>query len=263
MWLTLAFLSAILLGLYDIAKKMSLRDNAVLPVLLLNTVFSTLIFLPFIIISRICGYFAIKHLPLTIAGPINATRPVMVLVGAMLVFGERLNAWQWTGTAFAVVSFFLLSISGKREGIDFRHNKWIFLLIAAAIFGAASGLYDKYLMQSIAPMTVQSWFNIYQMAMMTIIVAILWLPARDRGRRFEWRWSIVLISLFLSAADFVYYYALSCDGSMVSIISMVRRSSVIVSFAGGVLLFHEHNIRYKVIDLAMVLAGMVFLYIGS
>lgn len=298
MWLTLAFLSATLLGLYDIAKKTSLRDNAVLPVLLLNTVFSTLIFLPFIIISHtcgadtlgqmfyvpeagwtthrliiikamltlaswICGYFAIKHLPLTIAGPINATRPVMVLVGAMLVFGERLNVWQWTGTAFAVVSFFLLSISGKREGIDFRHNKWIFLLIAAAIFGAASGLYDKYLMQSIAPMTVQSWFNIYQMAMMTIIVAILWLPARDRGRRFEWRWSIVLISLFLSAADFVYYYALSCDGSMVSIISMVRRSSVIVSFTGGVLLFHEHNIRYKVIDLAMVLAGMVFLYIGS
>ena len=34
MWLLLAFTSALLLGLYDVAKKQALRDNAVLPVLL-------------------------------------------------------------------------------------------------------------------------------------------------------------------------------------------------------------------------------------
>lgn len=49
MWLTLAFVSAALLGLYDAAKKTALTDNAVLPVLLLNTLFSTLIFLPTIL----------------------------------------------------------------------------------------------------------------------------------------------------------------------------------------------------------------------
>ena len=51
MWLLLAFLSAALLGFYDVFKKKSLRDNAVLPVLFLNTVFSSLIFLPFILVS--------------------------------------------------------------------------------------------------------------------------------------------------------------------------------------------------------------------
>ncbi len=49
MWLTLAFTSAALLGLYDAAKKKALTENAVLPVLLLNTLFSTLIFLPTIL----------------------------------------------------------------------------------------------------------------------------------------------------------------------------------------------------------------------
>ncbi len=298
MWLSLAFLSAALLGLYDIAKKTSLRGNAVLPVLLLNTVFSTLIFLPFILMSRcggrellgdlfyvpaagwevhrliilkamltlsswICGYFALKHLPLTIAGPINATRPVMVLVGAMIVFGERLNALQWIGAGFAVVSFFLLGMSGKKEGIDFRHNRWIALLVLAAVLGAASGLYDKYLMQDIAPMTVQAWFNVYQMAAMAVIVAVLWWPRRRQGERFAWRWSIVLISIFLSAADFAYYYALGSDGAMVSVVSMVRRASVVVSFMGGVLIFREKNVKGKLIDLALVLVGMVFLYLGS
>lgn len=297
MWLLLAFVSAALLGLYDIAKKTSLKDNAVLPVLFLNTLFSTLIFLPFIVLSAmgyrdvvgdmfyvpaagwevhkfiilkafivlsswICGYFAIKHLPLTIAGPVNATRPVMVLVGAMIIFGERLNVYQWIGTAFAVISFFLLSVSGKKEGINFSHNKWIFLLILAAVLGAVSGLYDKFLLKHIDRMIVQSWFNIYQMIIMGVILMVMWYPKRHGNTPFKWKWSILFISLFLSAADFAYYYALSYDDSMISVVSMVRRSSVIVSFIGGVFFFHEKNIKGKVIDLLLVLIGMLFLYIG-
>ena len=186
MWLLLAFLSATLLGFYDVFKKQSLKDNAVLPVLFLNTLFSSLIFLPFILVSAfepdllggtifnvpvagweqhkyiiiksfivlsswIFGYFGMKHLPITIVGPINATRPVMVLVGAMLVFGERLNLYQWIGVMLAVASFFMLSRSGKKEGIDFKHNKWILFIILAAVMGAVSGLYDKYLMKSLNP----------------------------------------------------------------------------------------------------------------
>ncbi len=297
MWLLLAFVSAALLGLYDIAKKTSLKENAVLPVLFLNTLFSALIFVPFIFMSRfdiaamensmfyvpeagwevhkfiilkaiivlsswICGYFAIKHLPLTIAGPINATRPVMVLVGAMLVFGERLNLYQWIGTGFAIVSFFLLSVSGKKEGINFKSNKWIFLLVLAAVLGAVSGLYDKYLLKHIDRMIVQSWFNVYQMIIMGAIVLFLWYPKRRSTTKFSWKWSILLISIFLSAADFAYYYALSYDDSMISVVSMVRRSSVLVSFIGGVFLFKEKNIKGKVIDFLLVLIGMLFLYLG-
>lgn len=297
MWLLLAFVSAALLGLYDIAKKTSLKDNAVLPVLFLNTLFSTLIFVPFILMSRIdgigfensmfyvpeagwevhkfivlkafivlsswiCGYFAIKHLPLTIAGPINATRPVMVLIGAMIVFGERLNLYQWIGAGFAIVSFFMLSVSGKKEGINFKSNKWILLLVMAAVLGAISGLYDKYLLKHIDKMIVQSWFNVYQMMIMGVVVMFLWYPKRHKTTKFSWKWSILLISLFLSAADFAYYYALSYDDSMISVVSMVRRSSVLVSFIGGVFLFREKNIKGKIIDLLLVLIGMLFLYLG-
>ena len=181
MWLLLAFLSAALLGFYDVFKKQSLKDNAVIPVLFLNTLFSSLIFLPFIVLSVwrpgilensifyvpvagwevhryvvlksvivlsswMLGYFGMKNLPITIVGPINATRPVMVLVGALVVFGERLNFYQWIGVLMAVFSFFMLSRSGKKEGIDFKHNKWIYYVVMAAVLGAVSGLYDKYLM---------------------------------------------------------------------------------------------------------------------
>lgn len=304
MWLLLAFMSAALLGFYDSFKKKALDGNAVIPVLFLNTLFSSLIFLPFIILSYntnvldgsifhvgdggwevhkyivlkslivlsswIFGYFGMKHLPLTIVGPINATRPVMVLVGALLVFGERLNVYQWIGVALAVVSFLMLSRSGKKEGIDFKHDRWIYFIVLAAVLGAVSGLYDKYLMAPVSQggvgldtMMVQSWYNIYQCVMMGIMLVVLWLPKSGQTTRFRWDWCIILISIFLSAADFVYFYALSIPGAMISIVSMVRRGSVIVSFLFGAVLLHEKNLKSKAVDLLLVLLGMLFLYIGS
>ena len=220
--------------------------------------------------SWLLGYFGMKHLPLTIVGPINATRPVMVLVGALLVFGERLNVWQWVGVSLALVSFLLLSRSGKKEGIDFKHDHWIYMIVGAAALGAVSGLYDKYLMAPVeeggvglAPMVVQSWYNIYQSILMLLMLLLLWWPHRRRTTPFHWDWAIIGVSLFLSTADFMYFYSLSLPSAMISIVSMVRRGSVIVSFLCGAMFFHEKNLRAKAIDLALVLLGMVFLYIGS
>lgn len=302
MWLYLAFLSALMLGFYDSLKKESLSGNAVIPVLFLNTLFCSLIFLPFIILSNagtsldgtifkvsegwnwdeqkwivlkscivlsswLLGYFAMKHLPLTIVGPINATRPVMVLVGAMLVFGERLNLYQWIGVCLAILSFFMLGKSGKKEGIDFKHDIWIYAVVGAAVLGAVSGLYDKFLMNpqglALDKMLVQSWYNLYQCAMMGLMMLLLWLPSRDKTTPFKWKWSIPFISLFLCIADFVYFYALSVPDAMISIVSMVRRGSVIVSFLFGAMVFKEKNLRSKAVDLGLVLLGMVFLYLGS
>ena len=220
--------------------------------------------------SWIFGYFGMKHLPLSIVGPINATRPVMVLVGALLVFGERLNMYQWIGVLLAVASFFMLSRSGKKEGIDFKHDKWIYFVVLSAMLGAISGLYDKYLMASpqdggvgIDRMMVQSWYNIYQCGMMGAMLLLLWWPKHKQTTPFHWDRSIIFISLFLSAADFVYFYALSLPGAMISIVSMIRRGSVIVSFLVAAAVFHEKNLKSKTVDLALVLLGMLFLYWGT
>ena len=304
MWLILAFLSAALLGCYDSFKKEALKDNAVIPVLFLNTLYSSLIFLPFIVLSYttsvldatdfhvaaggweahkfillksvivlsswLLGYFGMKHLPLTIVGPINATRPVMVLVGALLFYGERLNLWQWVGVTLAVISFFLLSRSSKKEGIDFKHDHWIWMIVGAAALGAISGLYDKYLMAPVGEggvgldrMMVQSWYNIYQSVMMGAMLLLLWWPTHKKTTPFSWKWSIIGVSVFLSTADFMYFYSLSLPDAMISIVSMIRRGSVIVSFLFGAMIFQEKNLKAKAVDLALVLLGMVFLYIGS
>ncbi len=220
----------------------------------------------FIVLSSwLMGYYALKHLPITITGPINAIRPVLVLVGAVLLFGERLNLIQWSGVIISLCSLFLLSLSGKKEGIDFKSNKWIFILFGAVIIGAISGLYDKFIMKQLPPMFVQSWFNIYQMAIMgtTLLVINKYSQKSGKSSRFQWRWWILFISIFISIADFAYYYALACDDALIAVISMIRRGSVIISFTAGALIFREKNLKAKALDLVLILIGLILLCWGS
>lgn len=304
MWLGLAFLSAILLGFYDVFKKQSLKENPVIPVLFLNTLFSSIFLLPLVIMSNagliepdsvfytnnygleehglfllkavivmsswICGYMGIKNLPITIVGPINATRPVMVLLGALTFLSEHLNVWQWIGVIIAVLSFYLLSRSGKKEGIDFKHNKWIFFVVLANVLGAISALYDRWLLgpahAHFDQVSVQIWNNVYQCAMLAIILVFVMSHNRRNGKKMidlNWKWSIVMISVCLTLADFVYFTSLSQGAAMVSIVSMIRRSSVVVSFLCGALIFKEKNLRSKLLDLLLVIVSLVFLFYGS
>lgn len=215
----------------------------------------------FIVLSSwIMGYYALKHLPITIAGPVNATRPVLVLVGAVMLFGEKLNLLQWCGVAVSLFSLFLLSLSGRKEGIDFKRNKWVYILFGAVIMGAISGLYDKYIMKQLPPLFVQSWFNLYQVGIMGTVLLVM---KRYTNTRLEWRWWIPMISIFISIADFAYFYSLSYQDSLIAVISMIRRGSVIVSFTAGALLFREKNLKSKAIDLVLILIGLALLCWGS
>lgn len=292
MWITLALLSALCLGFYDISKKVSLRGNNVLAVLFLNTLFCTLLMSPVIISgvvkgefgfgndpaahgmivlkalivlsSWLLGYFSIKHLPLTIASPIAASRPVLVLVGALLVFGERLNLWQWGGVTLGFFSLFFITRIGRKEGFTLHNSRWLWMSVGAAVMGAVSALYDKYLLRSYQPLEVQAWYSFYQFLIMgTVLFVLMRSHAGDSGGRFVWRWPILLISVFLTVADIAYFYALSLPGSMIAVVSMIRRGSVIVSFFYGVIALGEKDVKAKLIDLSILLVGLLLLVIGS
>ncbi len=298
MWLILAFVSAILLGLYEVFKKISLHENAVIPVIFLSIVYSSLTLAPFVIISDffpellknsiffvpkvdfhahllyilkaiivltswLFAYFALKHLPISLASPIKATQPMWTVLGAVLLFSEKLNGYQIAGVATTLVSFFMFSFVGKKEGISFRTNKWFWYIVLATLTGAVSALYDKYLMKIYDQMSVQTYYTFYQAIIMGIIMIFLWAPTRRKTTPFQFKWAIFFISLFLVTADFVYFYALSLPGSMISVVSTIRRSGVIVPFLYGAFVMHDKNIKLKIIDLVGVLVGMFLLYLGS
>lgn len=298
MWIWFALISSVLLGFYDVAKKNSVEGNAVLPVLTLATSISALFFLPVILSSEfglgwfaesspfyvvpmgleqhllvalkavivaatwLFGYLAVKYLPLTIVSPIYALRPVLVLLGSIVIFGERLNLYQWIGVVVAFAAFYMMNRSSHKEGIRFTKNKGILYLMMAVLLGVGSAFCDKILMRGIQPASVQAWCGLYIALLYGALTLIIWRPKRKESR-FEWRWSIVLISVFLSIADFCYFNALAQEGALLAVISLIRRGSVIVSFTLGAIFFKERNIRSKAVALCVLLVGLYFLLQGS
>lgn len=290
MWILLAVMSSMCLGVYDIFKKLSLGGNNVLTVLFFNTLFGALLMSPILVLtvaegsigfggdpmghlyifikslivlsSWTMGYYAVKNLPLTITGPINATRPVLVLLGALLIFGERLNALQWVGILLGFCSLYFISRLGSKEGFSVKHSVWLWLMLGATVMGAVSGLYDKYLLRLYEPLQVQAWYSLYQCVIMGTVVMIIKRMSHDTTP-FVWRWTIPCIALFLTIADVAYFYSLSIDGSMISVVSMIRRGSVLVSFLYGVAVLREKNVKMKLIDLSILLLGLICLVLGS
>jgi len=293
-----ALFSAFFLCIYDIFKKTSLNGNAVIPVLFFATLTSTVIFLPIVIGSAISpafftsiglfapalsftehlqvlfksvivvsswilAFFAMKHLPISIFAPIRSTGPFWTFIGAIIIFNEKLNGLQWTGVFLTLLFFYLFSTAGKKEGIEFKRNKWIYFLIAGTILGAASGLYDKYIISRIDRIAVQAWFSFYQVAILLPVLLFLWLPNREKSTPFIWRWTIAAIGVTLVIADFLYFWSISFEGSMISIISNLRRSSVLVTFVLGAILFREKNLKEKGIYLVGILAGILLITLGS
>lgn len=281
MWLWTILISALFLGAYDVAKKQSLKRNGVMWVLFAVSVLSTLMLIPFmsegslhdhmliwpkavvVTVSWISGLMGIKLLPLTTASTIKSSRPVFVVVFSILLFSESLNVFQWLGVGFAIVALFLLGRTSREEGITFKNNRGLGWMLLSVLTGAASALYDKYIIQGLDPLFVLSWCNLYIAVLMGIVLAVK--QVRDGANRehFHWDWTLLLTAVLIVSSDALYFYSISVDGSLLSVISLLRRGSVIITFALGAILFGEKHIRDKAFDLAVLLAGLALLVINS
>jgi transporter family protein len=298
MWIIPGIFSAAFLGFHEIFKKSGLNHNAVLPVLFLGSASAALIFIPLLIVSRISpqfsntfgilippstttahmmfllkslivstawifGYFSVKHLPVTLLAPLNASGPVWTMLGAIIIYGERMNALQWTGVAISLGFYYTISFGGNIRGTEKRNVRWIFFAFLSIIFNSISALFDKYLVQQYDRIAMQAWFSVYTALIFLLVVLIIWYPARRNTTPFDWRWSIALIGIFLVIADFFYFKALSFEGSLVSVLIIVRRASAVLVFAAGALYFKETSLRRRGIVLAGILLGVALVVVGS
>ena len=299
MWMYLGLLAALFLGLHSLCKKHAVQGNEVFPVLL-GTVFSGFLFVAvFYIISMlypdyaaangydfqrisakdhgfiffksmlmagswILAYQALKHLPITIVTPIRSAGPFFTFIGAIVIYKESPNFWQWIGFFLIIFSVILYSRIGKKEGIDFKTNKWIFAIIGATFLGASSGLYDKFLIQTINlnPQTLQFWFCLYTILILLVILSVTWFPYAEKRSAFTFRWTIIAVGVLLQTADYFYFKALQDPEASIMLLSAIKRSQLIIAVVVGGVIFKEQNKRMKLVPLAGILIG-VFLILYS
>lgn len=294
LWIGLALGSAATLGLYDVAKKASARDNAVLGTLFACTVWGGLVVLPWLLLARLApawaaahglsvgelglrghllvlakasivtlswtlSFLALQKLPLTIASPIRATAPLYTLVGAIALYGEIPTLRQASGIALVLSGHFAFSVLGKAEGIRFSSSPRVWALLLGTVVGSASALWDKHLLQSegLDPAAMQVWFTLYNV----LLQGLLWgVFGRVRGgETFSWRWTMPATGVLLLVADAFYFRALAEPDALVSIVSALRRGNVLVGFVIGGLAFRERNRRPKAAALILLLGGLLLL----
>lgn len=296
-WVAASLLSAFFLGCYELLTKHAVRANAVLPVLFLSNLCGASVWLVLLAVPAVlpgalpagltvdpltpwqhgqlllksvivgaswaCTYFAVKHLSVSLAAPIRATSPVWTLLGGLTLLGERPTWLQLLGVGTTLGSFFGLSLAARREGVDFRRDKWIGWLVAGTVFNAGSALYDKFLLGhgGFRAPTVQCWFAFY-LAVIFLPFAVGWKLRWWPRHEFEWRWSIPLLAFALLIADYIYFAALRDPAALISIVSSLRRGSTLVAFAGGLYFFGEPNGRQKLPAVLGVLAGIVLTVVG-
>ncbi|AUC84340.1 permease [Polaribacter sp. ALD11] len=299
MWMYLGLLAALFLGLHNLCKKHAVQGNEVFPVLFGTILSGFLLLLPFFIgslyypeftkeigfhittlpwkthgfifiksmimaASWILAYQALKHLPITIVAPIRSAGPFFTFIGAILIYNEQPTFLQWIGFFLIILSVLLYSRVGKKEGIIFKRNKWIFAIIGATFLGASSGLYDKFLIQSLAlnPQTLQFWFCWYTVLILFVILSITWFPYAVKRKAFKFRWTIIAVGILLQAADYFYFKALQDPDALIMLLSAIKRSQLIIAVVVGGLLFKEKNKRKKLVPLAGIMIG-IFLILYS
>jgi transporter family protein len=196
----------------------------------------------------------------SISAPVRASAPLFTISAAILAFGERPSALQWSGIAVTLASYWIFAVAGKKDGFQFHKDKWIGLMVLGSLFGACSSLYDKHLLQvlHLGTNTVQLWFSLYMLLIQGIWVTVFWVPRTERPI-FSWRWSIPLVGILLIVADQFYFRAVSHPDALISVVSVVRRASVAISFALGIFILHESRRKGKFIAVAGILIGLILM----
>lgn len=283
-WFLPIAVSALCLGVYDLCKKHAVRDNSVMPVLFFATLCGSFFFVALslwrgefaaaiacdfpawmrvlvktliVAASWCCGYYALRELPISLAAPIRATSPLWTFSGGLFLYHEIPTLPQGLSMALVFAGYYYFTLLGKLEGFSWRRSRGLHLIIAATLLGAVSALYDKYLLNSlrIPRETVQLWFSL---DLVLVLGAVYFIRGRcfPAAHKFIWRWTIPLTGVLLIIADYAYFYAVSLPDIQISVLSLIRRASCIVTFVAGVYCFREKYVTRKACALAVVLAGI-------
>ena len=289
-WPAWILASAFFLALYDLAKKASVRENAVLGVLLCSTAFGCAAFVAvlsatgrlgataaavdaqvltfgalkslLVSVSWIFTFCALRTLPITIATPIRASAPALVFLVALFLYGETPTLVQSVGMACVFFGYWVFSWAGRHEGIDFLRSHAVWCAFAGMTLSAASALFDKYVFQ-VRQLPVEPVQLVFQAGLFVVYAVCLGatrlVPFLHSPHRFSWRWTIPFVGTLLAFADWLYFKGLAIPDVPISVCSLLRRFSVAITFVLGAAFFHETNLRRKALALALILAGVALL----
>lgn len=275
-WIIFILLYGILKGAREPIKKGVLKDVGVLTALFVYTfvgflmaaptaegVFSATPFAFLLVIIKsliifaawILAFAAIKKVPVSVYGICDMSRVIFATLLSVFFLHESFTV---KGVISLILVIFGLYFANTKKGADDEKYelKYIGMIFAECFLNAVSGTLDKYIMSTgeITSSAMQFWF----MLLLSVFYLAYILIKREKPefkKAFTNPW-LYLLSFSLVLGDRLLFIANSDPQSRVTIMTIVKQSSAIVTIILGKLVYKEKNIVKKLICAAVILAGI-------
>jgi drug/metabolite transporter (DMT)-like permease len=199
------------------------------------------------IVSMLCGFWAIVHLPLAQAVAITYSTPLFVTIGAVLVLGEVVRARRWTAVLAGFVGVLVL----VHPGADGFSYATLVALVSAAASGSVA-ISIKFLSRSEPADAI------------VLYTTLIWVPLSFLPALAVWTWPgvwgwswVALAGMLGTAGHMCWTRGLRLgDASLLTPISFVQLPVVVVF---GWVLFGEALDRWTVLGAAIIFGSNIYI----
>ena len=274
LWILFIFIYALLKGSREGMKKMALKKSSSNEILFFYTLTGFIMTIPFsasafnlephlifwifvksavVCTAWLCAFAALKKMSVSLYGIMDLSRMVFSTFLGVFVLGEVFTTKKAIGVILVTLGLLLVNLKKNTE----TKGMTIITLTAALLncfFNAVSGTMDKVLMQYMNSSQLQFWFMLF----MTLIYGVILLVRREKVyiSHLKSNYWIIIMSLSLIIGDKLLFEANASPLSEVTVMTIIKQSSVLVTVLTGWLFFKEKHILYKLFCTAIILSGI-------
>lgn len=274
LWIIFVIIYSLLKGSRDGMKKAALKKSSSTEILFFYTLLGLLFVLPFskdafltppiyimysffkamvVCIAWLLALMALKSISVSLYGIMDMSRMIFSTFLGVVVLGESLTIQKCVGIATVIIGLLLANL--KRTSSTEKTTA--FALIAALLncfFNAVSGTMDKALMKDMTSSQLQFWFMFFSVVIYGFIILLR--KEKISVKSLKTNYWVPIMSLSLIVGDRLLFEANADPQSQVTLMTIIKQSSVLVTVLSGWLVFKEKHILYKLMCAGIVLAGI-------
>lgn len=277
MWIIYIIIYSILKGARDLIKKKALQRSSATEVLVLYTCAAFLLTIPdapgafradfsamplvvlkaaILFAAYLCAFHAIKALPISLYGVVDLSRMMFSILLGVVFLQEVMGPWQVVGMLLVAAGILLLKVPAKNSTPQQTAKKtFVFLTFFQSFLNACSGVLDKVITRTMSPGQLQFWFMLF-LAGFYVIYAVITKVKINWKTAFSNYWIWIMAVIYIIADKFLFM-ANGIEESQVVLMTLLKRSGVMVTILGGKLFFGEKRVGYKLLCAAIVLCGIM------
>jgi drug/metabolite transporter (DMT)-like permease len=138
------------------------------------------------IISMLCGFWALVHLPLAQAVALSYSTPLFITIGAVLVLGEVVRIRRWTAVIVGFIGVLIIVQPGTES-----FSTGTLIALAGAVLSAIVAISIKFLTRTEAPDAI------------VLYTVLIWVPMSLIPALPVWQWPSPRVWLWVALAGFL------------------------------------------------------------